>query len=147
MSITVYLRGIAFILLVSTTLTNALFSTTPPPSPTMPNSYADLVAPLLPAVVNISTVTLVRGRGEAGQSPLDIPLPRGSQLEDFFKEFLDRMQPEGQRNATAVGSGFVVDPEGYIVTNDHVVADADQITVILNDNTELKATLVGRDRR
>jgi len=147
MSITVCLRGIALTLLVSTTLTNAAFSEAPPPAPILPYSYADLVAPLLPAVVNISTTTLVRGRGEAGQSPLDMPLPRGSQLEDFFKEFLDRMQPEGPRNATAVGSGFVVDPEGYIVTNNHVVADADQITVILNDNTELKATLVGRDRR
>lgn len=108
---------------------------------------ADLVAPLLPAVVNISTSTKVRGRGDLSQSPLDIPFPKGSPLEDFFKDFLDRMQPEGPRNVSSLGSGFIIDPDGYIVTNNHVVADADQITVILNDNTELKATLVGRDRR
>jgi serine protease Do len=117
------------------------------PSPaTAPNGFADIVAPLLPAVVNISTTTLVRGRGDMGQS-MDLPYSKGSPLEDFFKEFLDRMQPEGPRNITSLGSGFIVDPEGFIVTNYHVVADADQITVILNDNTELKATLVGRDRR
>lgn len=113
-----------------------------PPAPPILDSYANLVEPLLPAVVNISTTTIVRG-----QSPLDMPLPKGSPLEDFFKEFLDRMQPEGPRNASAVGSGFIIDQEGYIVTNNHLVADADQITVVLNDNTELKATLVGRDRR
>ena len=110
-------------------------------------SYADLVEPLLPAVVNISSTTLIRSRGDQTQSPLDMPLPKGSPLEDFFKEYLDRMQPETSRNSSALGSGFVIDPEGYIVTNYHVVADADQITVTLNDNTELKATLVGRDRR
>ncbi len=117
------------------------------PSPITGYSFADLVEPLLPAVVNISTTTLVRGRGESSQSPLDMPFPKGSPLEDFFKEFLDRMQPDGPRNTTALGSGFIIDAEGYIVTNNHVVADADQITVTLNDNTELKATLVGRDRR
>lgn len=143
MSVKLSLRGISLALLFGLTNPIAVFAN---PSP-MPTSYADLVAPLLPAVVNISTTTLIRGRGEGGQSPLDIPFPKGSPLEDFFKEFLDRMQPEGPRNATALGSGFIIDAEGYIVTNNHVVADADQITVILNDNTELKATLVGRDRR
>lgn len=135
------------ILLLSVILTEVSFAENPAPPAMMPCSFANLVAPLLPAVVNISTTTLVRGRNEMGQSPLDMPVPKGSPLEDFFKEFLDHMQPEGPRNATSVGSGFIIDPEGYIVTNNHLVADADQITVILNDNTELRATLVGRDRR
>lgn len=108
-----------------------------------PNGFADIVAPLLPAVVNISTTTFARGKSDLSPS-LDL---KGSPLEDLFKDFLDRMQPEGPRNATSLGSGFIIDPEGYIVTNNHVVTDADQITVTLNDNTELKATIVGRDRR
>lgn len=135
-----------YIFILSVWLVN-LPVTAESPSPTnAPNGFADLVAPLLPAVVNISTTTHIRGRSDIGQS-IDLPYSKGSPLEDFFREFLDRMQPEGPRNITALGSGFIIDPEGFIVTNYHVVADADQITVILNDNTELKATLVGRDRR
>lgn len=136
------LRGIFLCFLLSLSAPMVTFANMPT---TTPFSFADLVAPLLPAVVNISTTTLVRERGEISQSPLDPSLPKGSPLEDLFKEFLDRT--EGPRNTTALGSGFIIDPDGYIVTNNHVVADADQITVTLNDNTELKATLVGRDRR
>jgi serine protease Do len=141
------LRKVIFSLVVATSLSSSSISFAASTPATTPSSFADLVEPLLPAVVNISTTTLIRGRGEASQSPLEMPFPKGSPLEDFFKDFLDRMQPETPRNVTALGSGFIIDPDGYIVTNNHVVADADQITVILNDNTELKATLVGRDRR
>lgn len=147
MSVISCFKGIGSAVLLAIVLAQPTFAEPHPPL-LAPRAYslADLVEPLLPAVVNISTTTLIRGRGE-GQSPLDIPIPKGSPLEDFFKEFLDHMQPEGPRNSTAVGSGFIIDPDGYIVTNNHLVADADQITVILSDNTELKATLVGRDRR
>ncbi|OJW49173.1 MAG: hypothetical protein BGO67_11220 [Alphaproteobacteria bacterium 41-28] len=138
------LKKVTLTLFVSLTLTTITYAET---SAVGPHSFADLVEPLVPAVVNISTTTLVRGQGESGQSPLDIPFSKESPLEDFFKEFMDRMKPDGPRNATSLGSGFIIDPEGYIVTNYHVVSDADQITVILNDNTELKATIVGRDRR
>lgn len=145
------LNGLALTLLMVAAAPPATFATETTSSSTSPGpiltSYADLVAPLLPAVVNISTTTLIRTKGDFSQSPLDMPLSKGSPLEDFFKDFLDRMQPEGPRNSTALGSGFIIDAEGHIVTNNHLVADADQITVILNDNTELKATLVGRDRR
>ncbi|MBY0293081.1 MAG: Do family serine endopeptidase [Alphaproteobacteria bacterium] len=137
-------RAISLVVLLSITLSPPTIAS--PPVTTL-SSLADLIEPLLPAVVNISTTTLIRGHSDMGQTPLDSPFPKGSPLEDFFKEFLERMQPEGPRNATALGSGFVIDPEGYIVTNYHVVADADQITVILNDGTELKAILVGHDRR
>jgi serine protease Do len=138
------LKKLALVLVLTTSLVPAAFSVETKANPTQPSSYADLVEPLLPAVVNISTTTLLRGRGESG---LDNPFPKGSPLEDFFKEFYDQMQTEGPRNSSAVGSGFVIDPAGYIVTNNHLVADVDQIIVTLNDNTELKATLVGRDRR
>lgn len=139
-------RGLVLSLIVSTSLISPSFAAEEAGA-TQPYSYADLVAPLLPAVVNISTTTLVRGRGESGTPPADSPFPKGSPLEDFFKEFYDQMQPEGPRNSSAVGSGFIIDAEGYIVTNNHLVADADQVIVTLNDNTELKAALVGRDRR
>jgi len=136
-------KKVLFTALFSLSLMNVTFAEPTPPA--APYSFADLVEPLLPAVVNISTTTLVRG-SKVDQG-LDMPLPKGTPLEDFFKEFLDRMQPEGPRNSSAVGSGFIIDAEGHVVTNNHLVSDADQITVILNDNTELKATLVGRDRR
>lgn len=113
----------------------------------LPYSFADLVAPLLPAVVNVSTTTQVRSKSDLLKSPIETPLSQGTPLEDFFRDFLDKMQPEGPRNASALGSGFIIDADGYIVTNYHVVADADQIMVTLNDNTEHKAKLVGRDRR
>src|SRR3990167_11513558 len=130
------LRGLVLMLLVTTSLTPSSTSAENITPSTQFDSFANLVEPLLPAVVNISTTTLVRGRGESDTSPLDSPFPKGSPLEDFFKEFYDQMQPEGPRNSSAVGSGFVVDPEGYIVTNNHLVADADQVIVTLNDNTE-----------
>jgi serine protease Do len=78
---------------------------------------------------------------------MELPkLPPGSPFEDFFKEFFDRNQPEQRaRRATSLGSGFIVDETGYVVTNNHVIQDADEITVILHDDTRLKAELIGRD--
>ncbi len=109
-----------------------------------PESFADMAQELLPSVVNISTTQVIEGR--AG---MEMPkLPPGSPFEDFFKEFFDRNQPEQRsRRATSLGSGFIVDAKGYVVTNNHVIQDADEITVILHDNTRLKAELVGRDQK
>jgi serine protease Do len=118
-----------------------------------PDSFADLAAKLLPSVVNISTTqTLKTAGGEQGGS--DMPqFPPGSPFEEFFHDFLQRNLPKGEqpdvvpRKATSLGSGFIIDPAGYIVTNNHVIADADEITVILHDNTNLKAKVVGRDTK
>ncbi len=109
---------------------------------TAPDSFADLAEGLLPSVVNISTTQVIEGR-----SGPELPkLPPGSPFEDFFKEFFDRNQPgQRSRRATSLGSGFIVDAEGYIVTNNHVIQEADEITVILHDDTRLKAELIGRD--
>ena len=109
-----------------------------------PDSFADLAEKLLPSVVNISTTQVIEGR-----PGMELPkLPPGSPFEDFFKEFFDRNQPEQRsRRATSLGSGFIVRAEGYVVTNNHVIQDADEITVILHDNTRLKAELVGRDQK
>jgi len=111
---------------------------------TVPDSFADLAQELLPSVVNISTTQVIEGR--AG---MKLPkLPPGSPFEDFFKEFFDHNQPEQRsRQATSLGSGFIVGAEGYVVTNNHVIQDAEEITVILHDNTRLKAELVGRDKK
>ena len=107
-----------------------------------PESFADLAEELLPSVVNISTTQVIEGR-----SGMELPkLPPGSPFEDFFKEFLDRNQPqERSRKATSLGSGFIIRDGSFVVTNNHVIQDADEITVILHDNTRLKAELVGRD--
>jgi serine protease Do len=142
-----FFKGFILTLCVTTSLSSPSIAADDLSSPIQPYSFANLVEPLLPAVVNISTTTLIRGRSDSSPTPLESPFPKGSPLEDFFKEFYDQMQPEGPRNSSAVGSGFIIDPEGYIVTNNHLIADADQVTVTLNDNTELKAVLVGRDRR
>jgi serine protease Do len=104
-----------------------------------PDSFADLAEKLLPAVVNISTTQIV----ESTRVPDQIPGGPGGPFEEFFKEFFNR---DGQpRRATSLGSGFIVDPSGIIVTNNHVIGEADEITVILQDDTTLDAELIGRD--
>jgi serine protease Do len=112
-----------------------------------PDSFADLVDKLLPAVVNVSTTQTIKGQ----RPGVDIPqFPPGSPFEEFFKDFFDRQQKqERARKVTSLGSGFIIDPAGYIVTNNHVISDADEITVILQDepNTNLKAKVVGRDTK
>ena len=109
-----------------------------------PDSFADLAERLLPAVVNISTTQLQKKNEKAGP---EVPrFPEGSPFQDFFKEFFDRQQRETpQRRATSLGSGFIIDASGLVVTNNHVIAEADEITVTLHDDTKLKAKLIGRD--
>ncbi len=115
-----------------------------------PLSFADLAARLKPAVVNVSTSQSVRG--PAAAAPSERPqAPPGSPFEDFFKDFFDRQQREGgstpQRRAQSLGSGFVIDKSGIVVTNYHVIADADEITVIFDDNTSYPAEIIGRDQK
>src|SRR5215208_2952527 len=127
-----------------------------------PDGFADIAEKLLPSVVNISTTQTVKTdkpdkpekQGERS-TPGRPQFPPGSPFEEFFKDFLDRdrngqrgEKPEGRsRKSTSLGSGFIVYPAGYIVTNNHVTADADEINVILHDNTHLKAEVVGRDSK
>ncbi len=112
-----------------------------------PDSFADLAAKLLPAVVNISSTTDIK----AGSAP-DMPMfPPGSPFQQFFNDFMNRHRPQGsdqppeERRMQSLGSGFIIDPSGLVVTNNHVIEGADEITVTLQDNTSLKATVVGRD--
>ena len=109
-----------------------------------PDSFADLAAKLVPAVVNVSTTQTLK-REALPQMP---QLPPGSPFEEFFKEFFDRQRRDAPaRRQTSLGSGFIVDSSGLIVTNNHVIADADEISVILHDETRLKAEVVGRDTK
>ncbi len=117
-----------------------------------PESFADLAEKLLPAVVNISTTQVIEGHN----GPQMPQLPPGSPFEEFFKDFMDRNQPQQnpnrrQRKATSLGSGFIIDTrkngDAYVITNNHVIEGADEITVILHDNDRIKAELVGRDAK
>jgi serine protease Do len=119
-----------------------------------PPSFADLADRLLPAVVNISTTQIVKPqRGMQFGFPEMPQFPPGSPFEDFFRDFFENMpQQRGggdmpTRKSTSLGSGFIIDPSGLVVTNNHVIADADEIKVILHDDTELDAELVGRDSK
>ncbi len=96
-----------------------------------PDSFADLAKERLPTVVNISTKHIATNEERSGN------------FEEFFEEFGNGRPPEG----AALGSGFIIDPSGYVVTNHHVVDGADEITVRLQDDTTLVATLVGSDER
>ena len=115
---------------------------TPASAASVPASFADIVERIAPAVVNISTTKAL----SRGNLPFPEP-PPGSPFEDFFREFFDQEQnPENvPRRTSSLGSGFVVDPEGYVVTNNHVIAEADQISVVFSDERSYEATLVGRD--
>ena len=105
---------------------------------TAPESFADLIEELSPSVVNITTTTVINGR------PNDnLIVPRGSPLEKFFN------QPDGDnrpnRRGTALGSGFIISDDGIVVTNNHVIENADQIKVEMIDGNILSAEVIGSD--
>ncbi len=110
-----------------------------------PESFADLVETLQPAVVNVSTTQTMAG-SEGG---LEFDFPPGSPFRDFFDQFNRRRGEEQDRprRATSLGSGFIIDAEGHVVTNNHVIEGADKITVTLFDDTTVDAELIGRDAK
>lgn len=107
-----------------------------------PESLAPLAEKISPAVVNITTSTVIEGR----TGPQGI-VPKGSPFEDFFREFQDRRNGEGTRprRSSALGSGFVISEDGYVVTNNHVIESADEILIEFFDGEEMKAKVVGTD--
>ena len=110
----------------------------------VPESFSELSDRLSPAVVNITTTTAVP-EVDDGMRPI---IPEGSPFEDFFRDFMDRQPGQRrQQRSNALGSGFIISPDGYIVTNNHVIESADEITVELYSGGELDAELIGRDPR
>jgi serine protease Do len=134
--------------------------------PAAPGSFAGLVRQVTPAVVNVSTTehpsaAQMADEDEGGGGGQMRQFPPGSPFDEFFKRFFDEQQ-QGRRGPRGgggngggdadqvihgAGSGFIIDPAGYIVTNNHVVKDADNITVTLNDGTVIPAKVVGTDEK
>ena len=113
-----------------------------------PDSFADLAARLKPAVVNVSTTHDLSSAHSFGEMP---KAPPGSPFEEFFKDFFEKQQENGnpmpRRRTQSLGSGFIISESGIVITNNHVIADADEINVILDDKRTFNAKLVGRDRK
>ncbi|MFO1059894.1 MAG: DegQ family serine endoprotease [Dongiaceae bacterium] len=125
------------------TLTAALLAAAAAHARPAPDSFADLADKLLPAVVNVSTTQKADKDSTTGGNG-----GGDEDLDQFFKDFFDKQnRPAQPRRAMSLGSGFIIDAAGYIVTNNHVIADAEEIKVRLHDDTELKATVVGRDEK
>ena len=133
----------------------AFLEMTAPAAARGPEGIADVAEQVIDAVVNVSTKQSVDLRG--GAMP---QLPPGSPFEEFFEEFFKNRRGQngqsgpGQNNQTptprrvnSLGSGFIIDPSGLVVTNNHVISEADEVSVILNDGTTLKAEVVGRDQK
>ncbi len=109
--------------------------------------FADLVQKLSPAVVNVSTTQKVK----SGGVQMFGNLPNTPEMEPF-RQFFERFgQMQGgqqqEREVTSLGSGFIVDADGYVITNNHVIEDADEITVTLPNNDKYKAKIIGRDKK
>jgi len=111
-----------------------------------PDSFADLAAKVTPAVVNISSKHKV-ARSEQTTPEMPFDVPKGSPFEEFFKHFREQQGDNGSRAVTALGSGFIVDPSGYIVTNNHVIDSATDIEVTLSSGKEYPAKLIGTDKK
>jgi len=114
-----------------------------------PDNIADVAEKVIDAVVNISTSQKVEVRGNMPQLPQDSP------LDELFREFFKNRRGDGNnqgpdrgsRRVNSLGSGFIIDAQGIVVTNNHVISDADEVSVILNDGSRLKAEIIGKDQK
>jgi len=141
-------RTLPIRLLLAAALAAALTLTAAQPTAARgPENIADVAEQVIDAVVNISTSQKIDPR------VTELPdVPPGSPMEEFFDQFFKNRRGGGgneqtPRRINSLGSGFIIDASGLVVTNNHVIADADEINVILNDGTKLKATLVGKDNK
>jgi serine protease Do len=108
--------------------------------------FADLAERLLPTVVNISTTQKVEQRALPPQLP---QMPEGSPFEEFFEEFMQRREEQvPQTPPSSLGSGFIIDAKnGYVITNNHVIADADEVKITLSNDTVIPVEIIGRDEK
>jgi serine protease Do len=114
-----------------------------------PDNIADVAEKVIDAVVNISTSQKVETRN----APMP-QLPNDPQLDELFRDFFNRRgqgdpqnRDRGPRRVNSLGSGFIIDASGIVVTNNHVISEADEVTVILNDGSRLKAEIIGKDQK
>lgn len=134
---TFWMLVVGFALLVAQTLAAAARGA--------PESFADLAEQISPAVVNITTTTVVASRTGPNLGPI---VPEGSPFEEFFRDFNRRNNQQGERpprRSQALGSGFVISEDGFIVTNNHVIEGADEILIEFFSGGELPATVIGTD--
>src|SRR6201987_1961371 len=120
----------------------ALVVASPAVAQARPSNLADLVDQVAEAVVNISATQTVEDKDVAPDLPKGTPFDE--MFEEFFKNHGINPQPRARR-AQSLGSGFVIDPSGIVITNNHVVGDANDILVIFTDGRKLKATVIGKD--
>jgi serine protease Do len=133
-------RPVAFMFVLASLVLHPAVARTPS------GDFSDLAERLLPSVVNISTTQIIDPRKENGDDEDATP------LEDWLRDYMERHRDEGggeqrprKRRETSLGSGFIIDKAGYIVTNNHVIENANKVSVILQDDTVLEAQIVGRD--
>ena len=124
----IYFNWVLILLMFSQTFAN---------SKNIPNSFADLAEKLMPSVVNISSTQTIK----TSANPFPFEFPPGSPFEDMFKEF----NRPTERKATALGSGFIINKDGIVVTNNHVIQGAEDIIVSVNGSAEYKAKVIGTD--
>ncbi|HEY3677944.1 MAG TPA: Do family serine endopeptidase, partial [Bradyrhizobium sp.] len=141
---------LAAICLGAASLTTTSFVMTSPAFARGPEGIADVAEKVIDAVVNISTSQTVEAKGGSEGRGAAPKLPPGSPFEEFFDEFKNRRGGGGDLQAhktTSLGSGFIIDASGVVVTNNHVIDGADEINVIMNDGSKFKAELVGVDKK
>src|ERR1700722_17353707 len=154
------LRPIMAAIWLSTSIGAASVLTPAPALARGPDGIADVAEKVIDAVVNISTSQTVEAKGGPGGGEgrgATPQLPPGSPFEEFFDDFFKNRRggpgsPRGggdmqPHKTTSLGSGFIIDTSGIVVTNNHVIADADEISIIMNDGTKFKAELVGVDKK
>ncbi|MCH2037003.1 MAG: Do family serine endopeptidase [Rickettsiales bacterium] len=143
----------SFLLVITLLLSVFVYTPSVSDAKSLPNSFADEVEELMPAVVNISS-TQLRKKGDMRFKRFSFPdLPEGHPFEDF-KDLFDNMEPHNDQDGnsfgskpTSLGSGFIISKDGYIVTNNHVIMNAEEITVKFSDDTKAAATVVGSDKK
>ena len=136
-------------ILLTLSLIAAMPSRAEAPEAPFSEVFAQLAARLIGVVVNISTTQATPAPANKGAPEAQLPSP-GSPLDEFFRDFFGEKGTPGGPNspaprAASLGSGFIIDPSGIVVTNNHVIANAEQITVTLSDDTTLQAEVIGRD--
>ena len=144
-------RKFAVVALAGVLALGPIVSSIPASAASGPPSVADLAERLLDSVVNISTTQIVPG-GEGGGSNTMPQLPPGTPFEEFFNEFFKNRGGNGggenrPRRTSSLGSGFVIDEAGIIVTNNHVIDGADEVVVNFNDGSKLTAKVLGVDKK